>query len=600
MLAWGRRVLAHGPLARARRRAWLPDLAALAVYAGLALLVNARLWLSGGSAATADNTLDHAQFLFFFQHAAHSVVHLTNPLFTGELGAPFGVNLMANTALLGLAVPLVPVTLTAGPGVSYALALTIALAGTATAWYVVLRRHVTRHRGVAFAAAALAGFSPGIVGHGNGHPNLAAQFLLPLIVSAVIRLRSSTRPVRSGLLLGLMITYQVFLNEELLLFTGVACAVMVVVYAISRPRPARADAPRFFAGIAVALGLAAVLLAYPIWFQFRGPQNYHGPFTWAPFYWTDLAAYPAYGTNAVAGWLGSASALNDDPGETNAYLGVPLCVVALVAAVALWRLLAVRVAAVVAALFVLLSFGRTIMLRRSDTGIPGPWRLVADLPLFDSVITPRFALVVTPAVAVLVAATADRLLGSAAPDAQPTEAGPDLRLRKVLTWGLLAAVLVPLVPTPLHTSEPDPVPAFFTAGTWRQYVGTGTIVPVPPDPYSESTLRWLVATDLGPSFVDGYFLGPTSPSVRIARYGPPDRPTGLLLGQVAASGAEPEITDGTRALALADLRYWHADALVLAPRTNDDVLRQTVDDLLGRSGQPVDGVWVWDVRDLVQ
>ncbi len=41
--------------------------------------------------------------------------HGENPLFTPQLNAPDGVNLMANTGLLGLTVPLVPVTLLFGP-----------------------------------------------------------------------------------------------------------------------------------------------------------------------------------------------------------------------------------------------------------------------------------------------------------------------------------------------------------------------------------------------------------------------------------------------------------------------------------------------------
>jgi hypothetical protein len=47
-----------------------------------------------------------------------------------------------------------------------------------------------------------------------------------------------------------------------------------------------------------------------------------------------------------------------------------------------------------------------------------------------------------------------------------------------------------------------------------------------------------------------------------------------------------------------DLRYWHADVLVLPPRTNDTALRSTVDLLLGTPGQFVGGVWVWDVQPL--
>jgi hypothetical protein len=580
---------------------WSAEDAAVAMlYVGLAVLVTAGLW---GSAATADNPRDHAWFLFLFQNAAHALTHGDNPLFTPLMGAPDGVNLMANTGLLGLTVPLIPVTLTAGPTVSYGLSITVGLSATATAWYVVLRRHVTANQGVAAAAGALGGFSPGIVGHAVGHPNFTAQFVLPFIVSAVIRLRSATKPVRSGIALGLMIAYQILLNEELLFFTALACLVMVVVFVASRPRQALAEAKRFLIGLGVAVGVAVVVDAYPLWFQFFGPQHYRGPFYWAPVWHLDLVSYPSYGFNAIAGWLGAASRFNNDPDETNAFLGAPLCILALVAAVTLWRVLAVRIAAVLAAVFMVLSLGDKIQLRGVDTGVPGPWRQLRRLPFFDTVITSRLGLVVAPAVAVLLACACDRLLAATpgAPGAapEPGETPADLAWRRPIVWGVLAALLLPLFPTTVKITAAQNVPPFYTTGTWRDYVGSGTIVPIPPDPFSEPTLRALLATDLEPRFVDGYFIGPSAPDRPQARYGPPDRPTTSLLRGVATSGQVPAITDTLRANLMADLRYWGADCLVLAPTNHDDALRRTVADLLGQPGRPVAGVWVWDVRALV-
>src|SRR5690606_32225241 len=129
------------------------------------------------------------------------------------------------------------------------------------------------------------------------------------------------------------------------------------------------------------------------------------------------------------------SALNFDPGETNAFIGLPLALLAIVTAVVLWRVLAVRVAAVVAGVFALLSLGETIFVNGVDTGVAGPWRLIGQLPLFDAVIAVRLALVVVPALGVVVAAGLDRLLA-------------DTRGRaRALAWGLAAAVLLPLAPT---------------------------------------------------------------------------------------------------------------------------------------------------------
>jgi hypothetical protein len=581
----------------ARRLRWEPeDVGAALIYLGFALLLTFRLW---GLAATAENPRDHAQFQFFFEHAAWALTQGHNPLFTTHMGAPLGVNLMSNTAFMGVAVPLIPVTLLLGSNVSYGLALTAGLAGTAIAWYVVLRRHITPHRGAAFVGGALCGFAPGIVGHALGHPNFVAQFLLPFIVSGVVRLRTAPRPARSGLVLGLLIAYQVFINEELLFLTALACFVMVVVYLLSRPRQALGEAPRFLAGLAVAAAVTLALTAYPLWFQFAGPQHATGPIYWAANWYNDVAGLAGYPRNGISGWLGVGSYYNNAVDETNGFLGLPLLVLAVVTAVALWKLLAVRIAAAVTVVGLLLSLGDSIHVQGDET-IPGLYHLLRNLPLFDSVIVSRFGLIATPAVAVLLACAADKLLvpGPTRGNERPPERYPGRR--QVVVWGALAALVLPIAPMPVKVAPPMPVPGFFAGGAWRAHVDDGTVVPVPPGTASESTVRWILATDLQVRFVDGYFLGPMSPDDDAMRYGPPDRPTRLLLQSVADTGAIPEISDLDRATALDDLRFWQADALVLAPQQfYSEQLRQTVDQLVGRPGGFVDGVWVWDVRDLV-
>ncbi len=574
---------------------WVPDAAAVAAFVALAVMVTSGLWLAGPSAVTADNSHDHSLFVFFFAHAVDSVIHFHNPLFTTVLNAPLGVNLMANTAFLGMTVPLIPVTLLFGPNIAYTVAVTIGLAGTATAWYVVLRRHVTQHRSIAFASAAFCGFAPGLIGHGNGHPNLAAQFMLPLIVSGVIRLRDSARPVRSGVILGLLIAYQIFLNEELLLLTVLGCGLMVVVYLVSRTQRVWAEAGRFLTGLGVAVGVGVVLTAYPLWFQFFGPQHYRGPFEWAANFRLDLTDYPAWPQHSLAVWLTSAPTVNDNPPESNAFFGWPLLILAAVTGVALWRELAARIAAVVAAVFAVLSLGDPVTLGDQSTGYRGPWGLVSGLPLFDSIIVARLALVVAAAIGVLLAVAGDRILTLAKQSGTSSN-----RLPRALWYGALAAALLPLVPTPLRADVPPSAPTFFTAGTWRQYVATGSVVPVPPDEWSSDAQRWAVATNLQLRIADGYFLGPWSSDNPTARFGAAPLWTTNMLRSVAATGKTPTVTRDVRSQFVDDLRYWQADALVLGDRPHLDALRAVLDELVGRTGVDVGGIWVWDVRELVR
>jgi len=142
------------------------------------------------------------------------------------------------------------------------------------------------------------------------------------------------------------------------------------------------------------------------------------------------------------------------------------------------------------------------------------------------------------------------------------------------------------------------VPAFISDGTWRDYVDGGTVLPV-AQTETEMPIRWVLASDLQMRVVTGYFIGPTSRENPVARYGAPERRTGLLLMDVAETGDVPEITEDLRAAVLADLRYWQTDVLVLPPHANTDALRETVTALLDRPAEEHDGTWVWDVRDLV-
>ena len=70
-----------------------------------------------------------------------------------------------------------------------------------------------------------------MVSHANGHINFVAQFVVPFIVWQVLRLREPGRAVRGGVILGLLVVLQVFINEEILLFTALTLGVFVLAYA---------------------------------------------------------------------------------------------------------------------------------------------------------------------------------------------------------------------------------------------------------------------------------------------------------------------------------------------------------------------------------
>jgi hypothetical protein len=132
-----------------------------------------------------------------------------------------------------------------------------------------LSRHIVGYWLAALVGGLFAGFAPGMISHVNGHPDLVGQFLIPFIIWRAISLRTA----RDGVVLGLLVTWQAFLNEELLFQTGLAVAVFVAVYAVFRPAEVRARVRPFLAGLWPALLTAGALLAYPHYDELRYALN---------------------------------------------------------------------------------------------------------------------------------------------------------------------------------------------------------------------------------------------------------------------------------------------------------------------------------------
>ncbi|WP_372495220.1 hypothetical protein, partial [Micromonospora phytophila] len=402
------------------------DVLAIGAYVLLGVFVCLNYWVDVQNRVSSHLPTDHSWFEWLFQHGAYSVRHLENPLFTARQNAPDGVNMMANTSLLGVTLPLAPLTMLLGPQVMYALYLGGALAATAGTSYWMLSRHLVRSRAAAFVGGAFLGFAPGIVHHANGQPNFVSNFLLPLIVVRVFRLGEPGRWRRNGVVLGLLVAYQIFINEEMLLLTALACLVAVVAYAIMRPARTLAVAGTFAAALGVGGGLALLLTAYPIWFQFNGPQSYRGLQGGVFHNWgEDLAAFVTYARDTVAG----DEAVEQTIGltEQNTWFGWPLVLLSVVAlALLIRRSFVARILAVLVVVFTVASIGPKVRLGGVETATDGPWAYVPDdLPLVEMMMPTRLALVVVAAVGVLLALAWDAVAGNGRPPVPAQRRGTD-------------------------------------------------------------------------------------------------------------------------------------------------------------------------------
>ncbi|MDZ5443222.1 hypothetical protein U2F26_10825 [Micromonospora sp. 4G57] len=576
------------PADRPRRRAPRPvDALVVAGYLGLAVLLTGGQW--GRPERLFHQAGDQMLFEWMLARAARAVAGAENPLHSTALNVPDGVNLMANTSVLGLGVPLAPVTWLFGSQTAFLVAVVCCLAGTATAWYALLARRLVRSRAAAAVGGLFCGFAPGMVSQAGAHLHMAAQFLAPVILGLVFR-PAADRVRRDGVLLGLAVAYQVFLGEEVLVFLALAAGVLAGAYALADPAGARRRAPALLGRLGVGALVAGALLAYPLWFQFHGPGNYAGMPFFAAGFRLDAASFSAAARQTVAGDAHSAGLLSPNATEENSFFGPVLPLLAVLVVVRLWRRPLVRALAGCGLLFALLSLGTEIRVDHHETGLPGPYRLLRGVPLLDLVVPARFALVCVPVLGVLLALALDR--------AYDHRVGPG---RRLFWTGAVAAALLPLAPTPIRTVPAGPMPAFVADGGWRAYVPPGrTLVPVPPvtgAAVSPATF-WSARTGLAFAAPGGYFIGPASAADPTAHWGAPDTPTSLLLRRAAESGQVPPVGDADRRQAVEDLRHWRAAVLVQAGSTPADPVRATLDALVG-PGRDVPGGHLWDVRSLV-
>ncbi len=589
-------------------------------YLLAALAVTLWLWRDPASRTVAGNPNDTDQFAWFFRYDATAIAHARLPdLVTMAMNAPRGVNVMWNTFMLLPGILLAPVTLVFGPQASLNVLMTAGFAGSATAMFAVLRRWRVSVAGAALGAAVY-GFSPALVHSAIGHYDLQFAVLPPLIVDAGLRLATGrARAVRGGVWLGLLVTAQIFITEEILFDAALAAVLMAAVLAVSRPRQVAGRVRTLAAGLGVAACVTAVIAGYPLWVQFFGPLQQHGsPFT-TDFFKNDLASFVVPSSFMLFHTAGSAAAAARFQGhlpEYLGYLGWPLLVVLAGAAIRFWRVLAVRAAAVACAVLGVFSLGGTLLASGHEHAwIKLPWYWLQGLPVLSAALPDRFSIAADGAAAALLAFAVDAAVAVFAAYAAvrlPRLASAWRPVAVVMSCAVLA--VLPIVPRPLPAAAATPVPPGWSAVFASLRLPASATVLVVPAPMSTFTepLRWQADTGQPGTLVGGYFMGPAgngraytdgSGLPQAGRYlnfmwaeSPGGLPTSLAAGLPAdANPASPSYVQ-VKAVSPAQMRAqiaaWRVTAVVAVAARNS-VLGDYLVGLLGPPSVTVGDVMAW-------
>ena len=500
---------------RARSAAVAQWLVMLCYLAG-AVAVTGRLWMDPASRAQAGDLRDVDQFTWFMRNSAAAVAHGGLPtLITTAMNPPHGINLMWNTSFLLPGILLSPVTLLAGPQVSLTVALTAGFALSAASLFWVLRRW-----GASISAAALGGalygFSPALVDSGIGHYHLQFAVLPPLIIYAVLRILTGRgSAVRNGVWLGLLTVAQLFIGEEMLIDTAITVVVLAAVLLASRPRAVPGRVRGALAGLATAAGVALLLGGYALWVQFHGAIMHGGGATTVISYRGQLVhiytlpyalVTPSRALLLHTSGTAAAAARYPQPqAEYLAYLGWPLIIVLIAAAIFCWRQLAVRVTAVTVAVLELFSLGgQPVVFHGIRYPAPLlPWYWLQNLPGLSSALPDRLAILAAGAAGAALAFSLD-LARSRAPRTGRW------RYSAAAATGIAVIALLPLIPLPYQATSVAPVPAGWQAAFASLRLTRDARVLVVPVPWGAipQPLRWQADTGEPGSIIGGAFIAP--------------------------------------------------------------------------------------------
>lgn len=585
-----------------------PALGALFLYLLCALLLFHGAWSHPSTRLIGDGG-DTAENVWWLAYFAHSLSHGSFPLVSDYMDYPSGFNLMWNTSFPLMGALLSPVTLLFGPVVAFNVLETLALALSAWTCSLLFRQLAGSWRG-ALVGGYVYGFSPFMLAQSLGHPQVTLGFLPPLLLLLAYRvLVLGRRPFLYGALAGLLAAGQLLIGEEVLAMTALFLLVVVIVAIAMRPAWLRRQLPPAARALGSSLAVFALLAAWPLYVQFRGPHRPGSSVHAVSYYRTDIQNFvfptnvqlitPQWALQHSAHWFGNTS-------EYDAYLGVPLIALLAVAFFVLRREPLVRVASALAALLGMWSLGLTVRRWGVDTGLPSyafavvfllawPWLPVlvllplavagwwalANLPVFDNLLPPRLMDLAYLAIGLVIAfwvAWALRL---------------SPRWRRLAALAAVALALLPLLPTAHFRSVPGTAPAFFNSRADLARIPQGSVVLSAPfgSNLDQAPLLWQATAGMRYRIPGGYAII-EGPPPYYRSFGPPDSALQSAVDD-AASGSDPAADPSRRQELLDQLRAWRVSTVVVGEGDAAGSEVAFFSDLLGRPPDHVDGVYVW-------
>jgi hypothetical protein len=540
---------------------------------------------------------DVGQRVWFMAWLPFAIAHHTNPLVSTYMFAPHGINVLANASVLFEAFVFAPITELSSPITSVNIASIAAPVISALSLYFVVRRYEMR-RSVAFVCGLIYGFSPALL-HSNvlADFNLTWMFFPPLAAYLIdlIFFRQTGRPVRLGLVLGLLTAVQYFSGQEILLDCVVVAVPVIALAIVANPSEFSSHVRFALKGAATALATAGALLIYPIIIELTGPAHVGSLVSTAkPGASLPSLVWPSAATGHGLG--------QPPPGTPWPQLFDLAFIGPLVVALALAALLFARRHRVVLLLWaatlwsIALSWGGATRLTGSSPAFSWhapAWYLSQAIPILKDPVWIRISILTDLLLALLVAITLDGVTSAI----QANGVWWRRHLGDFVVGGAGVLVAIPLLVgsnVPYTGFENVAVPDALRHVPTGSRGSPATVLMFPASgPFTGTPLAWQAVAGFPYRDFEGYAWHPR-PGHQTPQVGP--TPSLLDYLQANASAASPSITlsrEQRREFAAAFARYHVGVAIVAGGYPGSQQLTRVYNQIFGPGRRFGDGE-IWD------
>jgi hypothetical protein len=540
---------------------------------------------------------DVGQRVWFMAWLPFAIAHHTNPFVSTYMFAPHGINVLANASVLFEAFLFSPITELSSPITSVNIACIAAPVVSALSLYFVLRRYEMR-RSVAFVGGLIYGFSPALLqSNGLADFNLTWMFFPPLAAYLIdlMFFRQTGRPVRLGLVLGLLIVVQFFSGPEILLDCVVVTVPVLALAIVANPRQFSSHVRFASIGLGTALATAGALLIYPMIIYLSGPAHIES---------LGSKVLPGAALSSLV-WPSAAtghSFLLPPPGTPWQHLFDPAFVGPVVVVLALAALFFARRHRVVFLLWaatlwsIALSWGGATRLTGSNPTFSWhapAWYLAKAIPILKNPGWIRISILTDLLLALLVAITLNGV-------ASAIQANGGMRRRHLGDIAVGGAGFLMVLPLLVGGNMPYTGFENVAVPDVLRHVPTGkngspsTVLVFPAGgPFSETPLAWQAVADFPYRDFEGYAWHP-QPGHQTAQVGPTASVLDYIVERVAAASPSTTLTRlQRRKFAAAFARYHVGAAVVVGGYPGSEELTRVYNEIFG-AGRPFGDGEIWN------